>query len=338
MSEVFIRESDLDDGPTREPLLEIVDLVKHFPVRRGLLGRQRHVLRAVDGVSLQIRRGETLGLVGESGCGKSTVGRCLLQLQRVTGGEIRFRGEPIQQLSERALRPLRRHIQVVFQDPYESLNPRHTVADILREPFFVHRLPVDRTSLCELLATVGLEPDALNRYPHEFSGGQRQRIGIARAIALQPELLVLDEAVSALDVSVQAQILNLLLGLQARMQLTMLFISHNLAVVRHIADRVAVMYLGRIVEVIDAEHIATRARHPYTRLLVASIPAPDKALPDSAGDTATEMPSPMAPPPGCRFHTRCPRAQPRCRVDEPQPTRAAGDAQQWYACHYPEDV
>ena len=300
-------------------LLDVAGLVKHFPVRGG-------AVRAVDGVSFALDRGETLSLVGESGCGKSTVGRCILRLIRPTEGQITLAGQRIDGLPERRLRPLRRHMQVVFQDPFSSLNPRQRVRDAIAEPLRNFGLASgaalwDRVS--ELLEQVGLPAEAMQRLPHEFSGGQRQRIGIARALAPGPDLLVCDEAVSALDVSVKAQIVNLLLSLQERLGLAVLFISHDLAVVEHLTHRVAVMYLGRIVELGDRGALFAAPRHPYTRALLSAVPVPD---PGAARDRTVlrgDVPSPLAPPPGCRFHTRCPVAFARCRTEEPAPRQVA---------------
>jgi oligopeptide/dipeptide ABC transporter ATP-binding protein len=298
-------------------LIEVRELKKYFPASRGQL------VRAVDGVSFEIRRGETFGLVGESGCGKTTVGRCLLRLIEPTAGEIRFDGIDLVALDRRELRALRRRAQIIFQDPYSSLNPRLTVGAIIAEPLEIHqRLTRDsrRARVAELLSTVGLDPAYAQRYPHQFSGGQRQRIGIARALALNPDFIVADEPVSALDVSVQAQVVNLLQDLQARFGLTYLFISHGLAVVEHISSRVGVMYLGRLVEVAQAEDLYRRPLHPYTQALLASIPEPDPESRASSVPTARlggDVPTPLAPPPGCRFHTRCPHAMEECRRLEP---------------------
>jgi oligopeptide/dipeptide ABC transporter ATP-binding protein len=305
-------------------LLEVEDLVKDFPVRAsGLLGRKAR-LRAVDGVSFAIAPGETLGIVGESGCGKSTLGRLVLRLLEPTSGTIRFAGRDISLLPEPAMRPLRRDLQVVFQDPFSSLNPRLKVRDIIAEPLEnagAGRRQI-RERVAEVLELVGLGAEVMDRYPHAFSGGQRQRIGIARALALRPRLLVCDEAVSALDVSVQAQILNLLLDLQRELGLALLFISHNLAVVRYVSARIAVMYLGKFVEVADQD-LFERPQHPYTQALIAAVPEPDPALRLRRTVPRGDIPSPIDPPPGCAFHPRCPKAARRCREEPPELTRSA---------------
>ncbi len=323
-------------------LLEAVALSKHFTVGSGLLtpGRKLH---AVDGVSLRVMRGETLGLVGESGCGKSTLGRCLLRLQDVSDGAIVFSGTDITHLSARALRPLRPRMQMVFQDPYASLNPRRRIGDLIAEPLRVHPLPNGRRRDAAtiaartetLMAHVGLKPEHLSRYPHEFSGGQRQRIGIARALALDPDLVVADEPVSALDVSVQAQVVNLMMDLQERLGLTYVFIAHDLAVVRQIATRTAVMYLGSVVETGPTDALFRAPLHPYTAALLASvakISAAGKGFSARAPLTG-EPPSPLDPPSGCRFHPRCPRVQNRCR--EERPVLAPLDNSHQVACHFP---
>jgi oligopeptide/dipeptide ABC transporter ATP-binding protein len=298
-----------------DELVRVRGLFKHFPVANS-----DDVVRAVDGVTFEILRGETLGLVGESGCGKSTVGRCLLRLIEPTRGEILFGGEDVRALGGGDLRRLRREMQIIFQDPYASLNPRLKVRDIVGEPFVVHRIGTKgerRERVAELLRKVGLDPDYMNRYPHEFSGGQRQRIGIARALALNPKLIVADEPVSALDVSVQAQVINLLEDLQKEFDLTYLFISHGLAVVEHISDRVAVMYLGRIVEVASAEELYANPLHPYTRALLSAIPIPDPTRKRERIVLKGDVPTPINPPSGCRFHTRCPEAIPECAQIDP---------------------
>lgn len=296
-------------------LVEITDLKKHFPA-----GAQ--VVRAVDGVSFTIERGETLGLVGESGCGKTTVGRCLLRLIEPTSGTVNFDGQDLRQLGKRELRALRRRMQIIFQDPYSSLNPRMRVGAIVGEPLEIHGLGSKserKERVAELLRVVGLDPDYANRYPHQFSGGQRQRIGIARALALNPDFIVADEPVSALDVSVQAQVVNLLQDLQAQFGLTYLFISHGLAVVEHISTRVGVMYLGKLVELAPAADIYAKPLHPYTQALLAAIPQPDPATPRAARAARLrgDVPNPLNPPAGCRFHPRCPHALERCRQEEP---------------------
>ena len=305
-------------------LLEVTDLVKHYPVSGGLLGREVGVVRAVDGVSFTIRRRETLGLVGESGCGKTTTGRCILQLERPTSGSIRFEGQELTTLGAEALRPVRRRMQVIFQDPYSSLNPRMTVGQIVEEPLAVHRLVTDTVARAarvrELLGQVGLLPQHGQRYPHELSGGQRQRVGIARALAMEPALIICDEPVSALDVSIQAQIINLLEDLGRELGLTYLFVAHDLSVVRHISDRVAVMYLGRIVEVADRQALYESPLHPYTRALLSAVPIPDPAVEAQRERLVLggEVPSPLRPPPGCAFHPRCPIAVEDCHRSRPE--------------------
>ena len=303
------------------PLLQVQGLTKHFPVRGGVLLRRVGTVHAVDDVTFEVRRGETLGLVGESGCGKSTVGKTLLRLYQATAGSAIFEGQDISQLKGRALRRLRRDIQIIFQDPFESLNARHTVGKILEEPFRIHRIgtPGERKQkVKELLVRVGLDENAVNRFPHEFSGGQRQRIGIARAIALEPKLIVCDEAVSALDVSVQSQVINLLLRLQREMNLALIFISHDLAVVKHISDRIAVMYLGEIVESQSAQRIYEHPKHPYTQALLSAIPIPVPGKKKDRIALLGDVPSPINPPEGCRFHTRCPHAQADCKNTKPE--------------------
>jgi peptide/nickel transport system ATP-binding protein len=324
-------------------LLELDELKVWFPIKSGLV-LDRHVgdIRAVDGVSLEIRRGETLGLVGESGCGKSTVGRAIMRLYKPTDGRIVFDGQDITSLGEGQLRPLRRRIQIVFQDPYSSLNPRHSVSRIVGEPLRVHGLANRRQAagrVRDLLEIVGLPRDAGGRYPHEFSGGQRQRIGIARALALNPDFVVCDEPVSALDVSIQAQILNLLETLQGDFNLTYLFIAHDLAVVKHISDRIAVMYLGIIVEVSPADELYDNPLHPYTISLLSAVPIPDPAVERQRKPIllAGDLPSPANPPHACRFHTRCPYVQPtRCRDEVPKLRELSSG--HTVACHWAEDI
>jgi oligopeptide/dipeptide ABC transporter ATP-binding protein len=319
-------------------VLEVDRLFKEFPIRSGLLQRETGRVRAVQGVSFVIGRGETLALVGESGCGKTTVARCILRAMPPTSGAIRFSPQPgtsvdMAPLSRRALRPLRRHIQMIFQDPYASLNPRMMVGDIIAEPLRVNGVPAAqrRARVGELLDLVGLPAAARTRFPHAFSGGQRQRIGIARALALDPALVVADEPVSALDVSVQAQIINLLLDLQDRLKLSMLFVAHDLGVVRHVSDRVAVMYVGRIVETAPTAALYTRPRHPYTEALLAAVPKPDPAQRENASAPIGEIADPANPPPGCAFHPRCPYAVARCRVELPELQEIA--PAHWSACH-----
>jgi oligopeptide transport system ATP-binding protein len=306
-----------------EALLEVHNLVKHFPVGGGMFTGPSAVVRAVDDVSFSIARGETVGLVGESGCGKTTTGRCILQLERPTSGRILFEGVDLTTLDDAALRAVRRKVQVIFQDPYSSLNPRMTIGQILAEPLKVHGIVPDKAKRAarvrELLEQVGLLPQHSRRYPHQLSGGQRQRVGIARALAMEPSLIVCDEPVSALDVSIQAQIINLLEDLQQRLGLTYLFIAHDLSVVRHISDRVVVMYLGKIVEVADRQALYEDPLHPYTRALLSAVPIPDPALEARREHTVLggEVPSPLKPPPGCVFNPRCPRAEARCSAEAP---------------------
>jgi oligopeptide/dipeptide ABC transporter ATP-binding protein len=323
-------------------LLELKEVEKHFPVRRGALARETGRVHAVDGVTLTINEGETLGLVGESGCGKSTLGRCIVRLLEPTGGDILFEGRSIARLRQRQLRPLRREMQMIFQDPFASLNPRKRVGTIVSDPLRIHRIG-DRGSrkrdVQELLGKVGLSPEHYNRFPHEFSGGQRQRIGVARALALRPKLVVCDEPVSALDVSIQAQIINLLESLQDDFNLTYVFIAHDLAVVRHISDRIAVMYLGKIVEVSPAEELYEHPLHPYTISLLSAAPIPDPEVEEQRATILLpgDLPSPIHPPPACRFHTRCPYVQPtRCRDDEP-PIREIAPGH-FAACHWAEQI
>lgn len=317
-----------------DKLLEVEDLIQHFPVRGGVFSRIHSWVKAVDGVSFYVRTGETLGLVGESGCGKTTTGRTILHLPPPTSGRVLFEGEDLFKMSRRELRRVRRDMQIIFQDPYDSLNPRLTVGEIIAEPMIVHRVGNRRSrkqKVAELLKAVGLSVDHKDRYPHEFSGGQRQRIGIARALALNPKLIICDEPVSALDVSIQAQILNLLVDLQEEFGLTYLFIAHDLGVVKHMADRIAVMYLGKMVEMAAEDQIYVSPRHPYTQALLSAIPMPD---PDAVQDRIVlegDVPSPIRPPSGCRFHTRCPYAQEECRCKEPDWTEIRPE--HFVACH-----
>jgi oligopeptide/dipeptide ABC transporter ATP-binding protein len=333
------------EAKTGETLVEVRDLVKHFEIRGGLLGiRKLGAVRAVDGVSFSVRRGETLGLVGESGCGKTTLGKVLLRLIPPTSGEVLFKGRPIFELGRREMTAVRRDMQLVFQDPYGSLNPRMTVGEIVGEGPYVHGMhsKQEREALVrELLARVGLNQSHIHRYPHEFSGGQRQRIGIARALALNPEFIVLDEPVSALDVSIQSQVLNLLDDLQQELGLTYLFIAHNLAVVEHISDRVGVMYLGTIVEEADVERLYEQPAHPYTVALLSAVPQPDPRRRKKRLVLVGDVPSPVAPPSGCRFHTRCwlyeQLGRPeRCTTDEPALREIPAGGR--VACHFAEEV
>ena len=324
------------------PLLEVNDLKKHFPLRGGFLGRSAGKVYAVDGVSFTIDKGETLSLVGESGCGKSTVGKAILRLFPLTSGQVVLDGGRIDDLSAATLRPLRRRIQVIFQDPFSSLNPRMRVRDILAEPirnFGLAANAADRDArIAALMTKVGLPPDAVGRWPHEFSGGQRQRIGIARALAAEPDLIVCDEAVSALDVSVKAQIINLLEDLQRELGLALLFISHDLSVVEHMTHRVAVMYLGKIVEMAPRRGLFAAPKHPYTEALLSAVPVPDPTALRKRILLKGDVPSPINPPKGCRFHTRCPYAFARCAVDEPvlQPISDGEGGHHYAACHLHE--
>ena len=339
--------SGVDASPARQahgpgtPLVEVRNLEKHFPIQRGVLRRQVGAIRAVDGVTFDIREGETLGLVGESGSGKSTTGRTLLRLEEPTAGTVRFQGADLTALGPEELRRARRHMQMIFQDPYASLNPRMSVGRILREPLDIHCVgaPSERDGRVDaLLERVGLDPAAARRYAHEFSGGQRQRIAIARALATSPRLIVADEPISALDVSIQAQIVNLLADLKDELGLTYLFIAHDLSMVRYISDRVAVMYLGRLAELGDARDVFQRPRHPYTQALISAIPLPDPEREAARTPMHLEgdVPSPAAPPTGCRFHTRCPFATEVCSREEPEWRDLGQGATHWVACHHAE--
>ncbi|MCD5324174.1 MULTISPECIES: ABC transporter ATP-binding protein [Pontibacillus] len=318
---------------TKQPLLDVRNLKQYFDIKGGVLGRTVNHVKAVDGIDFQIYEGETVSIVGESGCGKSTTGRAILRLDNPTSGEIEFNGQDLASLSKRQMRDVRKDLQVIFQDPFASLNPRQTVGRIVEEGMSIlNSVPKkDRKKrTVELLEQVGLNADVVNRYPHEFSGGQRQRIGIARALAINPKLIVCDEAVSALDVSVQAQVLNLLKKLQREYNLTFLFISHDLGVVRHISDRIIVMYLGKIVEVGDKKSVFENPQHPYTKALLSAIPEPTRRKQKERVVLKGDVPSPISPPSGCRFHTRCPLAQESCKTKEPE-LRQAEDGHM-YAC------
>ncbi|PJN06493.1 peptide ABC transporter ATP-binding protein [Streptomyces sp. CB01635] len=326
----------------REVLLKVESLVKHFPIKKGLLQRQVAAVKAVDGIGFEVRKGETLGVVGESGCGKSTMGRVITKLIEPTGGKIEFEGQDITRLGARGMRPLRRDIQMIFQDPYGSLNPRHTIGSIVSAPFRLQGVEPEggvKKEVQRLLELVGLSPEHFNRYPHEFSGGQRQRIGIARALALKPKLVVADEPVSALDVSIQAQVVNLMDDLQSELGLTYVIIAHDLSVVRHVSDRIAVMYLGKIVELADRTSLYEAPMHPYTKALMSAVPVPDPKRRGAKSERILlkgDVPSPISPPSGCRFHTRCWKATEICKTAEPPLIQLAPGRQ--VACHHPENA
>jgi peptide/nickel transport system ATP-binding protein len=327
--------------PSNEPLLSVQDLQKHFPVTKGLLKRQVGAVKAVDGITFDVFKGETLGVVGESGCGKSTMGRLVTRLLEPTGGKVMFEGQDITHMSQGKLRPLRRDMQIIFQDPFSSLNPRHTVGAIVGAPFRIQGVKTEhgtKKAVQDILELVGLNPEHYNRYPHEFSGGQRQRIGIARTLALKPKMIIADEPVSALDVSIQAQVVNLLEDLQNELDLTYVVIAHDLSVVRHISDRVAVMYLGKIVELADRKDLYESPMHPYTTALMSAVPVPDPIRRNDRERIRLQgdVPSPLNPPPACRFHTRCWKAQEVCKTVEPPLLQLAPGHQ--VACHFPENA
>ncbi|MEU1272097.1 dipeptide ABC transporter ATP-binding protein [Streptomyces sp. NPDC005799] len=329
------------DAAAGETLLKVTGLQKHFPIKKGLLQRQVGAVHAVDGLDFEVRAGETLGVVGESGCGKSTMGRLITRLLEPTGGKVEFEGKDITHLGVGGMRPLRRDVQMIFQDPYSSLNPRHTIGTIIGAPFKLQGVEPEggvKKEVQRLLSVVGLNPEHYNRYPHEFSGGQRQRIGIARALALNPKLVVADEPVSALDVSIQAQVVNLLDDLQQELGLTYVIIAHDLSVVRHVSDRIAVMYLGKIVELADRESLYRAPMHPYTKALMSAVPIPDPRRKNEKSERILlkgDVPSPISPPSGCRFHTRCWKATEICKTTEPKLVELKPGQQ--VACHHPEN-
>ncbi|GAA5212347.1 dipeptide ABC transporter ATP-binding protein [Streptomyces thinghirensis] len=329
------------DAAPGETLLKVTGLQKHFPIKKGLLQRQVGAVRAVDGIDFEVKSGETLGVVGESGCGKSTMGRLITRLLEPTAGKVEFEGKDITHLGVGGMRPLRRDVQMIFQDPYSSLNPRHTIGTIISAPFKLQGVEPEggvKKEVQRLLSVVGLNPEHYNRYPHEFSGGQRQRIGIARALALNPKLVVADEPVSALDVSIQAQVVNLLDDLQTELGLTYVIIAHDLSVVRHVSDRIAVMYLGKIMELADRDLLYKSPMHPYTKALMSAVPIPDPARKSTKSERILlkgDVPSPISPPSGCRFHTRCWKATEICKTTEP-PLKELRPGQQ-VACHHPEN-
>ncbi|AZP20563.1 dipeptide ABC transporter ATP-binding protein [Streptomyces aquilus] len=329
------------DAAPGETLLKVTGLQKHFPIKKGLLQRQVGAVRAVDGIDFEVKSGETLGVVGESGCGKSTMGRLITRLLEPTAGKVEFEGQDITHLGVGGMRPLRRDVQMIFQDPYSSLNPRHTIGTIVGAPFKLQGVTPEggiKAEVQRLLSVVGLNPEHYNRYPHEFSGGQRQRIGIARALALNPKLVVADEPVSALDVSIQAQVVNLLDDLQQELGLTYVIIAHDLSVVRHVSDRIAVMYLGKIVELADRESLYKAPMHPYTKALMSAVPIPDPRRKNAKSERILlkgDVPSPISPPSGCRFHTRCWKATEICKTTEPKLVELKPGQQ--VACHHPEN-
>ncbi|OUC99830.1 ABC transporter ATP-binding protein [Streptomyces swartbergensis] len=341
MSETDTRAGTTAVTDDETPLLKVEGLVKHFPIKKGLLQRQAGAVKAVDGIDFEVRRGETLGVVGESGCGKSTMGRLITRLLEPSGGKIEFDGKDITHLGTSGMRPLRRDVQMIFQDPYGSLNPRHTIGTIVSAPFRLQGVEPEggvKQEVQRLLELVGLSPEHYNRYPHEFSGGQRQRIGIARALALKPRMVVADEPVSALDVSIQAQVVNLMDDLQDELGLTYVIIAHDLSVVRHVSDRIAVMYLGKIVELADRDSLYASPMHPYTKALLSAVPIPDPRRRAAKSERILlrgDVPSPIAPPSGCRFHTRCWKATQICKSTEP-PLIELRPGQR-VACHHPEN-